>query len=197
MGTIRKIGSLSLMLFLLGACALSEDVVPINYAPMSDVAPIGAESKAFKVDVADKRGVYRGQIGAKVNGFGEEMAAIRSTVPVREIVRDALMDELKARNIKFDAKNKRSVEVVITAMHNNFKVGFWSGSARGIVTLNVNVFGPDRTNRFKGTISEIHEFDGIQLASGENAAKALEGALAKAMRKLFDNTKFVETLRTA
>ena len=179
---------------LLSACALTEDVVPVNYTASSDAVPITEKAKTIKLEVADNRGVYRGQIGAKVNGFGEEMAAIRSTVPVRAIVKKAIADELKARNILVDNRLVRGLRVSITAMHNNFKFGFASGSARGIVAFTVTVIRSDGTQRFVGTISEIHEQPEVMIASGENAAKSVESALAKAMKKLFENREFISAL---
>lgn len=191
---IKKAAWACLAVFALGACALTEDVVPVNYAVQTPNQSIGADGKAFKIEVADNRGVYRGQIGAKVNGWGQEMAAIRSTVPVQEIVRNALADELKARHITVDDKQARRLEVSITAMHNNFKVGFASGTARGITALTVNVVSADGVSRYSGTVSEIYEETDIVLATGENAAKAVAGALAKAIKALFDKPEFVAAL---
>ena len=169
-------------------------MVPIKYTAAGTSAPSSAEGKAFTLKVTDNRGVYRGQIGAKVNGFGQEMAAIRSERPVSEIIYDALQSELKLRNIVIDDRQARSVVVSITAMHNNFKIGFASGTARGIVTLVVKVVGADGGGLFDGVISEINEVENIMLATGPNAAAAVEGALSKAIRSLFDNPKFIEAL---
>jgi uncharacterized lipoprotein len=194
---LRKAVCACVCALVVSACALSEDIVPVNYAAPKEAAPIAAAGKTFKLDVVDNRGVYRGQIGAKVNGWGQEMAAIRSTVPVRDIVRNALIDELKLRKIAVDDAQVRAIDISITAMHNNFQTGFASGSARGIVTFTVKVVATDGSSRFNATVSEIHEETGIQIASGENAAKAVEGALAKAMKALFDNRDFIAVLAGA
>ena len=197
MKVVRKLVFACVVLSTLGACALSEEIVPVTYTAPVSAAAISPQGKAFKLEVADNRGVYRGQIGAKVNGFGQEMAAIRSSVPVREIVRNALIGELKARNISVDNGLSRALTISITAMHNNFKTGFASGSARGIVAFTVKVHGPDGARRFDGVVSEVYELPDIMLATGPNAAKAVEGALAKALKTLFENQKFISALVAA
>lgn len=76
MSQIKSCTFAMLALAMLSACALSEDVAPIHYGGTDNAKPIVSETKPIKLEVTDNRGVYRGQIGAKVNGFGQEMAAI-------------------------------------------------------------------------------------------------------------------------
>jgi len=179
---------------MLNACATEEDVVKLLYTPSETATPIVEDSKTIKLEVADNRGVYRGQIGAKVNGYGEEMAAIRTTVPIREIVRNAFAEELKRRNIMVDERQHRTLEVSITALHNNFQVGFLSGSARGIAVFRVRVIGADGVTRYDQLTSQLHEVEEVALALGEPASQSVGAALDEAMDRLFDDPDFQSAL---
>ena len=192
-----KILSLFIAMITLNACALSVDTVPVPYQEPTAKISIGADGKAFQVNVLDLRTKYKGRIGAKVNGFGAEMADIKSTVPVRDIVANAIQSELQARNIVVGASDPKSVDAEITAFHNNFKIGLVSGSARAIVTMGVKVKNASGTILYDNTVSEVNELPGILLASGENAAQSLEAALKLSMDKLFSDTEFLKALADA
>lgn len=189
---VRIFAALGLMASM-SACALQEDIVDVNYAPISEEMSIGADGKSFALLVEDARGKYKGRIGNKVNGFGQEMAEIKSTVPVQEIVNKAFTDELKARKLVIEPTVMRNVKVTITALHNQFKVGFASGEAHGITSFRIAVLRDDEV-LFEEVVSEVHVEEGIMIASGENAAKAIEASLVKAMKSLFSNDDFLAAL---
>lgn len=178
----------------LSACALTVDTVEVPYKEPTSIASIGADGKMFQVNVLDLRAKYKGRIGAKINGFGAEMADIKSTIPVRDIVANALQSELKARNIKISETDTKAIEAEITSFHNNFKFGAFSGKASSIVRIIVKVMNSSGTVMYENTISETNELSGIMIATGENAAKALEGALQRTMDSLFDDQNFIKAL---
>lgn len=197
MRSLRRIMTIMMMTVALGACAISEDIVPVSFQATESVVSIGADGKVFKLSVSDKRGKYKGRIGAKINGFGSEMADIKSTVTVPLIVQDAFTKELEARKLTVHTNDGRALEVSITAFHNNFEVGMMSGKARGIVAFTVKITNAAGATIFDEAISKVNVLEGIMLASGENAAKAVEGALATAMEALFQNKAFLDALRQA
>jgi hypothetical protein len=191
---LLRAGLACLALLAVSACALTEQVVPVDYTPSASAEPIATETKAVKLIVEDDRGIYRGQIGAKVNGFGQEMAAIRSSVPVRDIVANAFVEELRLRNMTVDDNLVQAVNVSITAMHNNYQVGLFSGEARGIVAFTVRVTGADGGSLYETAISEVEEIPGIMVFAGENAAKSVGAALDAAMKSLFNDPGFLAAL---
>lgn len=79
-------------------------------------------------------------------------------------------------------------------MHNNYRVGIASGTARGIVTLVVKVVDSENKILFDKVISEIHVNSGILISTGASAAKSVGDALTKTMKKLFGMTEFIEAL---
>ena len=62
----------------LTACATTEEIVPIPYAPAEAAAVPGAESIQVTVVAVDARTTHRQRISTKINGYGMEMAPIRS-----------------------------------------------------------------------------------------------------------------------
>lgn len=196
---IRLLRGLSLiaLLFLVSACALSEDIVDLNYQSTTTPQSLGIDGKQFILTVDDTRVQYFGRIGAKINGFGTEMADIKSTVPVHEVLFLAIEEELAARSIALSRNSSSVIAIEITALHNNFQTGGFSGSARGITTFVVNVRNGTGASLYDGVISEVFVEEGIQIASGENAALAIEGALSQAIQKLFDDPAFLNALVAA
>ena len=77
----------------LGACATSEDIVPVPYAVSTATATPGAQNIRVTVASSDARTENRARLGVQINGYGMEMAAIRSQVEVTDIVRDAISAE--------------------------------------------------------------------------------------------------------
>ncbi len=191
---LGKLLAVALMTASLGACAITEDIVPVTFKGTETSVSIGADGKAFELAITDRRGKYRGRIGAKINGFGAEMADIKSTIPVPEIVQDAFIKELTARKLLISDTIGRKIDVSITAFHNNFEVGAFSGKARGIVAFTVKLTDANGDTAFEDAISKVHIIDGVMLATGENAAASVSEALNAAMSDLFKNQEFIDAL---
>jgi len=184
-------------LFALSACALTEDIVEVNYVSETSPQSLGVDDKQVRLSVDDLRGEYYGTIGAKVNGYGTELGAIIPTVPVRDIVYQAIEQELKARGIVLSENSGSVVTIEITALHNNFQVGGFTGSARGITAMNVSVANSSGTTLYDRNIAKLHVVEDIMLATGVNAVPAVEGALSKAVKSLFEDQDFVDALVAA
>lgn len=183
-----------MLLFAVSACALTEDVVDLNYAPTQEQIDIGANGKQIGLSVQDIRGEYKGRIGAKTNGFGAELADIKSSVPVRDVLYNAMVDELKARGIAVQDGLPSEINIDITALHNNYQVGMFSSTARGITAFTVKVTDEAGKTLYDGAVSEVYEEGGVMIMGGANAAKSVTGALTKAMKTLFEDEKFVQAL---
>ncbi len=190
---VRAVTPLFALLFL-GACAFTEDVVDLSYAPEAPAQSIGVDGKQFSVNVEDVRGEYLGTIGAKVNGFGVETADIKSSVPVSDILKSAFAEELASRKLVIDEAANLKLNVAITAMHNNFQVGAFTGSARGITAFTVKLSDANGAIVYEGAVSEVHVEEGIMLATGDNAAIAVEGSMRNAMKALFTDQAFIDAL---
>jgi len=187
-----KIAGACFSAFALSACAV-QDVQPVNYTASITAAPVSEAGKAFKLEIADNRGVYRGRIGAFYDGWGNDTDPIRSTIPVRDIVRNALLAELKARNVSATDTATSILEVSITAMQNNFDVALDGTSARGIAVFAVRVIGADGTVHFQSLVSKLHKVTKYSAISAM-AAQAVEGALAAALKSLFEDQAFIDAL---
>ena len=95
---MKKILVAMLAALSLSACALTVDEVDVAYKPQTQPVAIGgADNVKVKVTASDARASNRDRISVKKNGYGMEMAAIRSQVEVTDIVRDAISAELRQR----------------------------------------------------------------------------------------------------
>lgn len=178
----------------LAACATTEETVPVAYAPKSTTTIMpGASGVKVTVVGADARTTNRGRISTKINGYGMEMAAIRSQQDVGVIVQDALSSELKARGYTL-APGGPTVNAAVETFYADFGVGVLAGKAEGDVKLNVRVTDPAGAERYRQTVQGASKKT-VQLASGKNAAAALSEALSDALSKLFGDAAFLAALR--
>ena len=82
---------------LASACAFTEDRVHLTYMPMDRPGHLsGAENVVATVDIRDARS-DRTRVSVKKNGYGIEMAAIRSDAPLERVVLSAVETELRTR----------------------------------------------------------------------------------------------------
>jgi uncharacterized lipoprotein len=125
-----------------------------------------------------------------------EMAAIVSTKDVATLVSDSIIIELRNRGFKVN-EGRVTIKIELTKFYNDFKIGFWSGSAAGEVACNVQVKKPDGNINYAKAIAGMYTEKGIQLCSGENAKIALEGALKNAIEKLMQDEDFIKAILQA
>lgn len=174
----------------LGACATVEDSAKVNYAAHG--APIAsAQSIRVSVTATDARVTNRGRISTKKNGYGMDMAAIRSTDDVGEVVRAALADEMKARGYQI-ASGGPTVHADVKTFYTDFKVGIFAGGAEGTVDLIVSVL-KDGQSVFTKDVRAV-KTKTVAMASGSNAAAALSLALGDALDQLFADAAFTAAL---
>ncbi len=178
---------------MLGGCALSEDVADVKYLPTK--AALVANAQPVGLTVVDARTSDRNRISAKMNGFGMEMAAIRSTREVPDIVRDALKAEFEERGFHIEAGG-RAVTVSIDRFYNQFGVGAFSGSADGDVSLTVTVADAGGAKLYTQSYAGTSK-SSILMANGSNAAEAVAAALNDAIGKMFADPGFIAVITGA
>lgn len=175
----------------LAACATTEDVVSISHTPAAASAVAGASAVRVTVDGVDARTTNRGRIGTKVNGYGMEMAAIRSQQEVADIVEDALEAELKQRGFGI-AGGGPTVTAAVETFYNDFDTGMLAGKAKGTVAMTVTVASGGATlytRRVEGKGEKS-----VQMASGKNAGDTLRTALTQALGQLTADPAFTAAL---
>jgi uncharacterized lipoprotein len=188
---------LPLMLLILtlsaSGCALTKESVDIRYTPQTDVKMINGASNVEVNAIVDDNRMVKDKVSSKKNGFGMEMAPILCNQEISDTLKDAIDDELKNRGFQIGAGNV-VVDVELNTFYNDFKIGFWSGSAVADMQMNVKVKDRAGNILYTETIQEQNVAKGVQLMSGNNAKLSLEAVLDKAIRKLFDSTAFVDSL---
>jgi uncharacterized lipoprotein YajG len=176
----------------LTACATTEEIVPIPYAPAKAAAVPGAESIQVTVVAVDSRTTNRQRISTKINGYGMEMAPIRSKEEVADVVRDALSAELKKRGYGLGSGGPK-VEAKVVTFYSKFGVGILAGKSEANVDLTVTVTSAGGetlyTRELKGKADKA-----VQIAGGKNAAATLSAALADDFKTLFADEAFTKAL---
>ena len=177
---------------LIGGCALTTDQIKLEYVPMSSGRLEGAETVKVKTEVIDLRTV-KDKVSSKKNGYGMEMAPIVTVNDVSELVSTSLNTELANRGFTVSG-GSLLVRSELSRFYSDFKIGFWAGDAVADVIMNVQVKRPDDKIIFSKTITGQYVNPSIQLASGENARIALNGALKDAVQKLVNDPEFINCL---
>jgi uncharacterized lipoprotein YajG len=189
---LKLTGILLAMVLLASGCALTKDYVVLSYDPQTDVEKIKeADSVKVKVEISDVRSI-KDRVSSKKNAYGVEMAAIIAQNDVAETLKKAIEVELKNRGFDL-AEGSVLVFVELTRYYNDFKTGFWTGTAVAEVLMNVQVKKPDKTILYSKMIAGENSHT-VQIASGKNAKYVLDAALKDAMSKLFGDPSFIDSL---
>jgi uncharacterized lipoprotein len=193
---MRILARLGCLLFL-SACALSEDRIKLSYQTDPAAQRVtGAESVTTVVTVNDAR-ADRTRVGAKKNGFGMEMAAIRPEEDIALTVQSAVASELRARGFRIGNEGAVTISVEVTRMWNDFKMGVFSGDSVSELMISARIAARSGAILYSRNISAEGTEPNIQLASGGNAKLALDRALESGIRQLFADPKFLEALLQA
>lgn len=181
------------MASLFSGCALTKDYVSLSYVPQAN-APrfVGANAVSVSVGVTDNRAV-KDKVSAKKNPYGMEMAAIIAKEDVADTLKRAIEAELANRGFRLSSGGV-AVAAELSKFYNDFKTGFWSGSADAEVTMNVQIKRADGSIGYAKLISGIGRLESIQLMLGSNAKLALDAALKDAVAKLFNDRAFINAL---
>jgi len=177
-----------------GGCALTEAQIDIPYKAAGGAQTGVGVTVITKAE--DSRTADRNRVSAKINGFGMEMAAIRSKQEVTTILKSAVDFELKARGYTLQAGGT-SVTITVKRFFSAFKTGIFSGDALADVVFGVTVTQPDGGKAYEREITATGKAANIQLATGSNAAEALSDGLKNATAILFADPAFLTALKPA
>lgn len=179
-----------LMLPLLGACALERDYVEVRHTPPANVAPVpGAQMVSVRLTASDARDANRERVGVKKNGYGMEMAAIVARNDVVEEVRAAVGAVLTAQGFAITG-GAGEVRVELLRFFNDFKVGFWSGTAEADVSINLRVLDASGAMLYSRVVTVTGINPGVVIASGTNAQRALVDGLNHMMAAVASDEEF-------
>jgi len=181
------------MIALLAGCATREDTVSIAYAPTSAARIANAQPVALTV--VDGRTADRSRISTKINGYGMEMAAIRSAQDVSEVVRQAALKEFGQRGFDIEASGL-GVTLTINRFYNQYSTGFFAGNADGAANLTVTVTDKSGSKIYENSYSGVSK-KAATLANGSAAAESVAIALNDAFHKMFGDDAFVAVLTKA
>jgi len=184
---------LGLLLILLPGCALTTDHVILEYKSPGVATQIdGASEVRVFVDLFDIRGM-KDRVSVKKNGYGMEMAPIVSETSIPVLLTKAIESELVARGFALGEGSVR-LFVELQKFYNDFKTGFWSGSAVAELIINTQVKTPSGEIVYSKLTVGNGNVPSIQLMTGENAKTALEDALTDGMRKLFSDRAMLDAI---
>ncbi len=175
---------------MLAGCATVEDTVDIKYIPTTAVEVPNAEPVVLSV--VDGRTTDRTRISTKLNGYGMEMAAIRSSREVSEIVREAAVKEFEERGFRVITSGL-TVTLTVSRLYNQYSTGFFAGTADGEAELAVSVSDKSGAKLYDHTYKGISKMS-VQLANGSNAAESVANALKDAITNMFGDPGFLGVL---
>jgi uncharacterized lipoprotein YajG len=178
---------------LMSGCALTTDEVILTYKSPGPTAKIdGAAGSKVSVDLFDIRGM-KDRVSVKKNGYGMEMAPIVSQTSVSDLLTKSIESELTARGFTLGIGAAR-LFVELQKFYNDFKTGFWSGSAAAELILNTQVKTSAGEILFSKLVVGTGSVPSIQLMTGDNAKAALEDALTDGMSKLFSDRAMLDAI---
>lgn len=191
MSRLGKIAAIAAVALSLSACALTEDTITVDYIPPTGEAAAipGAGNVTVAVTAIDERPQYRDRVSVKKNGYGMEMAPIRSTNNPVDLMKSALEQELAAHGFKIGAGGV-TVRAQLLRFYNDYKIGMFSGDAVADVSLNLEVKDAAGRVAYSRAIQVQGALNGIQLANGSNAKTALQLALTNALTHLRSDPAF-------
>lgn len=176
----------------LGACATVEDTPHFPSYQAQPALIAGAQNIKVEVEVNDARDYNRERISTKINGFGMEMAAIRSADDIAQVVKQATEACLTARGYNL-AGDGDHLNIGIKTFYATYKSGIVSMSVLGVVDLDVTLADQNGHQLYQ-TSEHGTSSDSALLANGSNAARALNEAMGNAFDQLFGDRGFMLAL---
>lgn len=188
-----KLTCILLFLLFLSGCALTKDHIVLDYTPQQNIDTIrGSEKVNLKLNITDARSM-RDKVSYKKNAYGMEMAEIISEKDAVELVKEAIKTELQNRGFNTSGSDI-DLDIELIRFFNDFKMGFFAGDAAAEVIIATQVKRKNGNTSYKKTITGKYVEQNIQLATGNNAKLALEGALKDAVSILVNDPEFIRAL---
>lgn len=189
-----RIAACLAVMLLLGACAFTEETIPVGYlAPANLQLVKGASDVTVTVTAKDDRASNRDRVSSKKNGYGMETAPIKAQNDIVVLTQQAVERELGSLGFKV-GPNGLSAKVEVQTFYNDFKIGVFSGDAVAEVAFNLIVTRSDGGFVYNKSYKGIGINKNIQMASGGNAKVALEQALSNAMQQFIADEALQQAL---
>lgn len=179
----------------LAGCAFTKEEIELHYnQPVGVSHMAGASQVAVNVHVTDQR-PDKSKVSSKKNGYGMELAAITAVEDVAITIRKAIEQELQARGFQLGSDTAHvKITSEVTRFYNDHKSGFFSGDAVADLIMGVTVKGQRGNQLYSRQIVAQGIEPNTQLATGNNARKALDRALENGMKMLFEDKDFLSAL---
>lgn len=183
---MHRVTFILVFLMFLSGCALTKEHITLDYVPQSNVEAIrGSEKVNIKLNVTDAR-TMRDKVSYKKNAYGMEMGEIISDSDVIDLIRKSIITELQNRGFIVDS-GSTNVDIELIKFYNDFKSGFFAGDASAEIIMGVQVKQKNGNIPYNKTITGTYVEQNIQLATGSNAKRALDGALKDVIPKLMND----------
>lgn len=198
MNRISSVLIVCLLVASLSGCAITREQIAIEYQEQSGVSKLdGAHDVIVYVTVTDNR-ADKSKVSCKKNGYGMEMAPITASEEVSITIKKAIEKELQARCFEVGFNNAViHMSADLTRFYNDHKIGFFAGDAIAEINLLVTVKNKDGEQVYNKQITAQGVEENTQLATGQNAKRALEKALQNALQILFEDHAFLSSLLKA
>jgi uncharacterized lipoprotein YajG len=179
--------------FALSGCAFTTGHVNLSYQPSTQVTKVALpDSPPVTVEVSDKRPIHT--VGQKINGFGMKTADIVSDNDVASTLKSAFESELNSRGFTEGARGNL-IFIRLSNFENQFTLGFFSGDATATLGMDVAVKRPDGSVAYQKYVTGESK-DWVEIAGEDNAQRVLDAAMQDAVSKVFDDSDFIDAVRS-
>jgi uncharacterized lipoprotein YajG len=184
---LRVIAALAIGL-LTGACALAPETIEVAAKPANSTSQEGAGA-SVELRVVDGRSSYRDRVGTKKNGYGVELARIKSSRSPLDVVRDSVQQELQGKGFIVGSRGV-VVTIELLSFYSDFKPAFIIPTAESVadVSFSLQVGPPGGPSTYahiyRGSGSSTDAF----VMTPGSARVALDQALGAAMVQVSDDS---------
>ncbi len=179
-------------MLVVSGCALTREEVALEYKKQNYEKVSGAEKVRLSVNTNDLR-TSKERISCKKNGYGMEMADITATNDVPKLLKDAIEEALVSKGFVV-APGEIQIVADLSKFYNDFKTGFFSGSAAAEISLTIQVKKKDGNVAFVKPVLGVGSLPSIQIMNGSNAKESLELAMVDTVNKIVNDKGFIDSL---
>ncbi len=179
----------------LAGCGFIPEQIKLEYNQAAGGSHIAeANNVSVNVQVTDQR-QDKSKVSSKKDMYGIELAAITAAEDVAIPIRKAIEQELQARGFQLSSDTAHvKIMTELTRFYNDLNPGFFLGDAVAELNMGVAVKGQKGTLLYSRQIVAQGIEPNIIFASGNNAKIALDRALEKGLRVLFEDKEFLSAL---
>lgn len=187
---------LPLVLALLcSGCALVDEHVDVAYTPDPAIPRVLAPGAGDVVlDVTDRRRAESPDwIADKKNAYGMRLANVLAQEPVKDLVRDALAQELTARGFHVGTTGV-TASVEVSRLESVYQLRILQVGATGYADLAVQVRRPDGSIAYARTFSAEDDKNSFFGGTPGQARRSVEIILSKVIGQVVSDPAFITAL---